>query len=63
MYGVKVFFVTLFYLTSVAWAEEWVSAWAHLDDDTPTKVLTHELIPVSKTVFKVINLDTEKEKP
>lgn len=62
MYGVKIFFITLFCLTSVTWAEEWKSAWAHLDDETPTKVLTHELIPVSKTVFKVINLNTEKEK-
>ena len=63
MYGVKIFFVALFCFTSVVWAEEWKSAWAHLDDDeTPTKVLTHELVPMSKTVFKVINLDTQKEK-
>ena len=63
MYGVKIFFVALFCFTSAAWAEEWKSAWAHLNDEnTPIKVLTHELIPVSKTIFKVINLDTEKEK-
>jgi len=63
MYSVKIFFVALFGFTSAAWAEEWRSAWAHLDDEnTPTKVLTHELVPVSKTVFKVINLNTEKEK-
>ncbi|WP_415407632.1 L,D-transpeptidase [Sulfurovum sp. CS9] len=59
----KIFFVVLFCFGSAAWAEEWRSAWAHLDDEnTQTKVLTHELIPISKTVFKVINLNTEKEK-
>ena len=62
MQVMKVFLVMLFCFTSITWAEEWVDEWAHLDDETPTKVLTHELLPVSKTVFKVINLDTEQEK-
>ena len=63
MQSIKVFFVMLFCLTSIAWTEEWKSAWAHLDDEeTPIKVLTHELVPVSKTVFKDINLNTGKEK-
>jgi len=63
MYGVKIFFVTLFCFTRIVWAEEWKSAWADLDnEDMPTKVLTHELVPVSKTVFKVINLKSGKEK-
>ncbi len=63
MYGVKIFFIVLFCSTSVVWAElTWDEEWAKENEEPPVKVLTHELIPVSKTVFKVINLDTEKEK-
>ncbi len=63
MYGMNIFFVALFCFTSVAWAElTWDEEWAKENGKPPVKVLTHELVPVSKTVFKVINLDTEKEK-
>ena len=59
----KIFFVTLFCFASVAWAElTWDEEWAKENGVPSVKVLTHELIPVSKTVFKVINLNTEKEK-
>ncbi len=42
------------FLTGMIWAEEEV--------DKPVRKLTHELIPVSKTVFKVVNLKTGKER-
>ncbi len=53
MHVIKFFFLTLFGLTIMAWAEE---------IKKPVKALNYELIPASKTVFKVINLKTEKEK-
>ncbi len=63
MHGMKIFFVALFCFTSLAWAElTWDEEWAKENEQALVKVLTHELIPVSKTVFKVINLDTEKER-
>jgi len=50
----KIFFLMLFCLTTIVLAEEKIKE--------PLKALKHELIPVSKTVFKVINLETQKEK-
>ena len=50
----KIFFLMLFCLTTIVLAEEKIKE--------PLKALKHELIPVSKTIFKVINLETQKEK-
>lgn len=36
--------------------------WAEDEIEKPVKDLTHELIPVSKTVFKVVNLKTGDER-
>ena len=56
MYVIKVFFITFFCFTSLIWADE---------DEEKKKIikpLTRELVPISKTVFKVIDLNTEDEK-
>jgi lipoprotein-anchoring transpeptidase ErfK/SrfK len=57
MQVINIFLLILFCLTSIALAEEEID-----QIEEPVKALRHELIPVSKTVFKVINLDTKKEK-
>ncbi len=46
--------IVLFFSVDIFGSEE--------DVEKPIKVLTHELIPMAKTVFKVINLKTKKEK-
>jgi len=56
MYVIKVFFITFFCFTSLISADE---------DEEKKKIikpLTRELVPISKTVFKVIDLNTENEK-
>jgi len=45
--------------TNVLWAE---TVFYDGEKEPIIKELTHELIPISKTVFKVINLKTAKEK-
>lgn len=63
MHRVKLSFIVLLCFMKAAWAElTWDEKWAQENERTSVKVLTHELIPVSKTVFKVVNLNTQKEK-
>ena len=61
MIWTKRFFLSFFCLSSILLAET-----IFYDDEEPElpiiKELKHELIPVSKTVFKVINLETDEEK-
>lgn len=55
MYGLKIIFIIFFCFLSPIWGDE---------DEEKKKIikpLTHELVPITKTVFKVINLKTEKE--
>jgi len=54
MQAMKILFLILCCFVDTGWAEE--------KADEPSKVLTHELLPMSKTVFKVINLNTQSEK-
>ena len=61
MIWTKWFFLSFFCLSSILSAET-----IFYDDEEPElpiiKELKHELIPVSKTVFKVLNLETDEEK-
>ncbi len=54
MQAVKIFLITLLYFTDIVWTEE--------ELETPVKVLTQELLPLTKTVFKVINLEADTER-
>lgn len=53
------FVCVTFFCTSLIWAE---TVFYEGDEPPVIKELTHELIPMSKTVFKVVNLKTDKEK-
>jgi lipoprotein-anchoring transpeptidase ErfK/SrfK len=58
MSALKVFFMVLCTLTIV-----WADNVGHEDEESKTfKPLTHELIPVSKTIFKVLDLKSGKER-
>ncbi len=57
MHATKIFLLILFCLTTIVLAEEETE-----ETKEAIKELKHELIPMSKTVFKVIHLDTQKEK-
>ena len=54
MKTIRICFIVLYFSVGILGAEE--------DLENPIKSLTHELIPISKTVFKVVNLETNKEK-
>jgi len=56
MYVIKVFFITFFCFTGLIWAEE------NEEKKKIIKPLTRELVPISKTVFKIIDLNTKNEK-
>ncbi|RRS31918.1 MAG: hypothetical protein P794_02770 [Epsilonproteobacteria bacterium (ex Lamellibrachia satsuma)] len=54
MQQIKYILVILICYTGMIWAEEEITK--------PVVELTHELVPVSKTVFKIVDLKTEKER-